>query len=325
MRLDVKSRLVTVALFTAVVASATAQTYPTKPVRLVIPSTPSGSLDITGRKLGQYLSPLLGQPVVIDNVPGAGNAIGTGEVAHARPDGYVLLLGASSGVILSPLIVKNPTYDGIRDLTAVSLLGLQYIVVAAGPGMPANSFKEMITLFRANPGKHSYASIGVGAITHLGGEVMNSMAKTSVVHVPYKGAGPALNDVIAGRVEIAPMTSVSVWSHYKSGKLRILASMSEERLPTLPDVPTTAELGFPGMVMSTFNGLFAPSATPRAIVNQLHQATTKVLANQNFQQDLENMGLMLPPPRTPEQTQRYLVEFAERVKPIIKSADIKEE
>ena len=324
MRLDVKSRLVTVVLFTAFVTSATAQTYPTKPVRLVIPSTPSGSLDITGRKLGQYLSPLLGQPVVIDNVPGAGNAIGTGEVAHARPDGYVLLLGASSGVILSPLIVKNPTYDGIRDLTAVSLLGLQYIVVAAGPGLPAKSFREMITLFRANPGKHSYASIGVGAITHLGGEVMNSMAKTSVVHVPYKGAGPALNDVIAGRVEIAPMTSVSVASLYQSGKVRILASMSEQRLAVFPDVPTTAEAGFPKMTMSTFNGLFAPAATPRPIINQLHAATSKVLADSRFQGALEKTGQLPPPPRSPEQTQRYVADFSELLKPVIKAANISE-
>ena len=306
-------------------SQAMAQRYPERPVRLVIPSAPGGSLDITGRRVGQLLSPLIGQPVLVDNVAGAGNALGTGEVARSKPDGYTLLLGASSGVVISPVVMKSANYDGVRDLTAISLLGLQYLVISVGPGMPANSFKDMIGLARANPGKFSYATPGVGSVNHLGGELMNTIAKTSIVHVPYKGAGPAMNDVMGGRVEVAPMTAVSVTGLLKTGKVRIIASMSEERLAAFPDVPTTIEMGFPGMVMSTFSGLFAQAATPRPIVNQLHAATAKILASPDFQKELEGLGLIMPPRRTPEETQRYIAEFSARVVPIIKAAGIKED
>lgn len=309
----------------ALSCQALAQRYPERPVRLVVPSAPGGSLDITGRRVAQMLSPIIGQTVLVENVAGAGNALGTGEVARSRPDGYTLLLGASSGVIISPVVMKSANYDGVRDLTAISLLGLQYLVMSVGPGMPATSFKEMIALARANPGKFSYATPGIGSVNHLGGELMNAIAKTSIVHVPYKGAGPAMNDVMAGRVEIAPMTAVSVSGLLKTGKVRVIASMSEERLAAFPDVPTTIEMGFPGMVMSTFSGLFAQAATPRPIVNQLHAATAKILASAEFQKELEGMGLIMPPRRTPEETQRYIADFSARVVPIIKAAGIKEE
>jgi tripartite-type tricarboxylate transporter receptor subunit TctC len=304
---------------------ALAQRYPERPVRLVVPSAPGGSLDITGRRVGQLLSPLLGQPVLVDNVAGAGNALGTGEVARSKPDGYTLLLGASSGVVISPVVMKNANYDGVKDLTAISLIGLQYLVISVGPGMPANNFKDMIAMARANPGKFSYATPGVGSVNHLGGEVVNALAKTSIVHIPYKGAAPAMNDVMGGRVEIAPMTSASVTSLVKGGKVRILVSMSEERLAAFPDVPTAIESGFPGMVMSTFSGLFAQAATPRPIVNQLHGLTAKLLGNPEFQKELEGLGLILPPKRTPEETQRYIADFSARIVPIIKAAGIKED
>lgn len=306
-------------------APALAQRYPDRPVRLVVPSAPGGSLDITGRRVGQLLSPLLGQPVLIDNVAGAGNALGTGEVARSKPDGYTLLLGASSGVVISPVVMKSANYDGVKDLTAISLIGLQYLVISVGPGMPANNFKDMIALARSNPGKFSYATPGVGSVNHLGGEVVNSLAKTNIVHIPYKGAAPAMNDVMGGRVEIAPMTSASVTSLVKGGKVRILVSMSEERLAAFPDVPTAIESGFPGMVMSTFSGLFAQAATPRPIVNQLHGLMAKLLANPEFQKELEGLGLILPPKRTPEETQRYIADFSARIVPIIKAAGIKED
>jgi tripartite-type tricarboxylate transporter receptor subunit TctC len=302
-----------------------AQRYPDRPVRLVVPSAPGGSLDITGRRVSQLLSPLLGQPVLVENVAGAGNALGTGEVARSKPDGHTLLLGASSGVVISPVVMKNANYDGVRDLTAISLLGMQYLVVSVGPGTPAKDFKELISLARANPGKYSYATPGIGSVNHLGGELMKSLSKTFILHIPYKGAGPAMTDVMAGRVEIAPMTSASVTSLVKSGKVRVLASMSEERLAAFPDVPTAIESGFPGMVMSTFSGLFAQAATPRPIVNQLHGLTAKLLANPEFQKELESMGLILPQRRSPEETQRFIADFSARIVPIIKSSGIQEE
>lgn len=312
-------------LMVAAALPAFAQRYPDKPIRLVVPTAPGGSLDITGRRVSLLIAPLLGQAVLVDNVAGAGNALGTGEVARAKPDGYTLLIGASSGVVISPAVMKNPTYDGIKDLTGVSLLGLQYLVVAVGPGMPAKTFKEMIALLKDNPGKYSYGTPGVGSVNHLGGELIKAISKTNMVHIPYKGAAPAMNDVVAGRVEIAPMTSLSVSGLFKAGKVRILASMSESRLAAFPDAPTAVESGFPGMVMSTFIGLFAPTATPRPIVNQLHAATAKILGAPDFQKELENMGLILPPSRSPEETQKFLVDFAARVVPIIKNAGITEE
>lgn len=317
-------KLVAIGLAVALSLPALAQRYPERPIRLVVPSAPGGSLDITGRRVAQLLSPVLGQPMLVDNVAGAGNALGTGEVARSKPDGYTLLLGASSGVVISPVVMKSANYDGVRDLTAISLLGLQYLVISVGPAMPAKDFKEMIALARANPGKFSYATPGIGSVNHLGGEVVNALAKVNIVHVPYKGAAPAMNDVMGGRVEIAPMTSVSVSSLVKGGKVRLLASMSEERLAAFPDIPTAIESGFPGMVMSTFSGLFAQAATPRPIVNQLHAATTKILASTDFQKELEGLGLILPPRRSPEETQRYIADFSARVVPIIKAAGIKE-
>ena len=324
MKIQALTQAIITAAFAVFASSATAQSYPQRPITLIIPSDPGGSLDITGRLLGQYLPPLLGQTVVVENVPGAGNAVGTGRVAKAKPDGYTLLLGASSGVVINPLVVKNPTYDGIKELTAVSLLGLSYVVIAVGPSMKATTFKDMIAMAKENSGKYSYGTPGIGSVNHLGGELMNAIAGVSTVHVPYKGAAPAINDLMGGRIEFAPMTSVSVASLYQSGKVRILASMSEQRLAVFPDVPTTAEAGFPKMTMSTFNGLFAPAATPRPIINQLHAATSKVLADSRFQGALEKTGQLPPPPRSPEQTQRYVADFSELLKPVIKAANISE-
>lgn len=299
--------------------------YPDKPVRLVVPSAPGGSLDITGRRMSQQLSPLLGQPVIVENVAGAGNALGTGEVAKAKPDGYTLLLGASSGVIISPVIMKTVTYDGVRDLTAVSLVGLQYLVLASGPSFPARNLKELVALLKAHPGKYSYASIGMGSVNHLAGELFKTLTGVDVVHVPYKGAGPAMNDLMGGHVELAVMTSASVISLFRVNKVKILSSFSDERLAEYPQVATAVESGFPGLVMSTFSGIFAPAATPRSIVNQLHAATAKILANPAFQKELENLGNIVPPARSPEETQRYIADFSTRITPIIKNAGIKEE
>lgn len=314
-----------IAVAIAMAGPAFAQRYPERPVRVVVPTLPGGSVDIMGRRVSMLLTPLLGQPFVVENVAGAGNALGTGEVARAKPDGYTLLLGATSGVVISPAVMRKSTYEGVKDFASVNLLGLQYLLIAAGPGMPAQNFKDMIKLLKERPGKFSYATPGVGSVNHLGGELIKAVSGTDMVHVPYKGAAPALNDLMAGRVELSPMTNLSVYSLYKSGKMRILATMSEARLAAFPDVPTTVESGFPEMVMSTFLGLFAPAATPRPIVNQLHAATSKILARPDFQKEFEAMGMIMPPSRTPEETQRYLMDFTARIVPIVKSAGITED
>ena len=321
----ISSVLIAVAVLTIAPSAHAQGKYPEKQIRLVVPTAPGGSLDIMGRRVAQQLSPMLGQPVVVENVAGAGNALGTGEVARSRPDGYTLLLGASSGVIISPVVMKTPNYDGVRDLTAISLLGLQYLVMSAGPAHPARNLKELVALLKASPGKYSYATPGVGSVNHLGGELFKAVTGVNVVHIPYKGAGPALNDVMGGHVELAPMTSASVITLVRANKIKILSSFSDERLAEYPDVPTAIESGFPGLVMSTFSGLFAPTATPRSIVNLLHAAAAKIMANPAFQKEMESFGSIAPPARSPEETQRYIAEFSARLTPIIKNAGIKEE
>ncbi len=299
--------------------------YPERLIRLVVPAAAGGPLDIVGRQLAQQLSPMLGQPIIIENVAGAGNALGTGQVAKAKPDGYTLLIGASSGVIISPVIMKTPTYDGVHDLTAISLLGLQYMVVSSAPSFPARDTRELVALLKANPGKYSYASIGVGSINHLAGELFKSVTGVDVLHVPYKGAVQAMNDVIGGQLELAVMTSASVISLVRASKLKVVSSLSDERLVEFPQVPTAIESGFPGLSSSTFNGLFAPAATARPIINQLHAATATILGSPAFQKQLETLGNIVPPARTPEETQRFVEDFAARITPIIRKAGIKEE
>ncbi len=299
--------------------------YPERTIRLVVPTAPGGSLDVTGRHIAAQLTPMLGQSIVVDNVAGAGNALGTGQVAKSKPDGYTLLLGASSGVIISPVIMATPTYDGVKELTAISLLGLQYLVVCAAPGFPAKDARELVALLKANPGKYSYATPGIGSVNHLGGELFKAMTGVNMVHIPYKGAAPALNDVIGGNVQLSTMTTASVVAMVRANKIKVISSLSDERLSDFPEVPTAIESGFPGLTMSTFSGLFAPAATPRAIVNQIHAATAKALANPAFQKEMATLGNILPPNRTPEETQRFIADFATRITPVIKNAGIKEE
>lgn len=303
---------------------ATAQGhFPEKPIRLVVPSGAGGSLDIGARKLAPSLSAALGQPVVVENVPGAGNLVGTGDVARARPDGYTLLMGAGSGLVISPATVVRPTYRGVEDFVPIALVGLQDLTVVAGPGMPARTLKELVDLLKANPGKYGYATTGVGSVNHLGGELFQKVTGTKIVHVPYKGAAPALNDIVAGHVPFGIMATGSVIALYRSGQIRVLASLSEDRLKSFPDVPTVAEAGFPGILMNTFIGLFAPAATPKPIVDRLYQAARGIVADPQFEKEVEALGMAATPPRTPEETQRWLLDYAARVRPIVASAGIK--
>jgi len=297
--------------------------YPARPIRMVVPFAPGGSTDIVARLLSQRLSVLLGAPILIDNRAGAGGSIGAAEVAHAKPDGYTLLFSASSTQIINPVAMENPTYDGIKDFIPIALAGLQPVAVAAGPAMPARTFQDLLAELRANPGKYSYATPGAGTINHLSGEMFRKLAGVDVVHVPYKGAAQTLQDVMAGHVALSMVTMGSVMNLYRAGKVRILATFTESRLASAPDVPTAVEAGLPGMLMSTFNGVFAPAQTPRPIVDRLFMEANKVVGDESYKAQMAKLGFEPSTAGSPEQIQQFIVSAAARLAPIVKSLGIR--
>jgi tripartite-type tricarboxylate transporter receptor subunit TctC len=283
---------------------AAAQGYPGKPIRLVVPFAPGGGTDIIARLFGQYLADALGVAVVADNRGGAGSTLGTEIVAHAPADGYTLLLGNISLAFNAELYKKLP-YDAIRDLAPISLVAVQPNIIVIHPSLPAKTVKEFIAVAKANPGKYSYASAGTGSGTHLAGELLKMLTHIDLVHVPYKGTGPALNDLIGGQVQMMVSTFASALPHAKSGRLRALAVTTAKRSPAAPDVPTLSEAGVPGFEYSTWYGLLAPARTPRDIIAKLGDTTRKVLAREDLKQRFDSQGVE-PLWNTPGEFAAYL-------------------
>jgi tripartite-type tricarboxylate transporter receptor subunit TctC len=271
-------------------STGSGQAYPVKPVRLVVPFAPGGGTDIIARLLAQHLGEALGQPVVADNRGGAGSTLGTEIVAKAPPDGYTLLLGNIS-LAFNAALYKKLSYDAIRDFAPISLVAVQPNIIVIHPSLPAKSMKEFIAVAKANPGKYSYASAGAGSGTHLAGELLKMLTGIDLVHVPYKGTGPALNDLIGGQVQMMVSTFASALPHAKSGRLRALAVTSAKRSGAAPDVPTLIEAGVPDFEYSTWYGLLAPAATRREIVDKLNAAVLKVLTRDELKQRFEAQGV----------------------------------
>lgn len=264
--------------------------YPIKPIRFIIPFAPGGGTDIIGRIVAQQLHEELGQPVVVDNRAGAGSSLGSDIAAKAPPDGYTLLLGNIS-LAFNPALYRHLPYDALTDLAPITLVAVQPNIVVIFPGLPANTVAEFAALARARPGQITYASAGFGAGTHLAGEMLAQMLKVQLLHVPYKGTGPALTDVIGGQVHMMVSTFASALPHVKSGRLRALGVTSAKRSSAAPDVPTLIEAGVAGYDYSTWYGLFAPARTPRAIIALLHKATVKALAKIDTRQKFEAQGV----------------------------------
>ena len=279
--------LVTALLFAA---TAQAQSYPTKPIRLVVPFAPGGGTDIVARVLAQQLGETLGQSVVADNRGGAGSTLGTEIVAKAPADGYTLLLGNISLAFNATLYPKLP-YNAQRDLAPITLVAVQPNILVIHPSLPAKTFKEFVALAQANPGKYSYASAGVGAGTHLAAELLKMLVKIDLVHVPYKGTGPALTDLIGGQVQMMLSTFASALPHVKSGRLRALAVTSAKRSNATPDVPTLIEAGVPGFEYSTWYGLLAPAGVRKEIVQKVNAAAKQVTARDDVKQKFEAQGV----------------------------------
>jgi tripartite-type tricarboxylate transporter receptor subunit TctC len=298
-----------------------AQAYPAKPVRLIVPFPPGGPADVLGRLFGQKLSESWGQPVVVENRAGAGGNIGAEIVAKAAPDGYTLLLIANSHTINAGLYASLP-YDPVKDFTPISEIASYMLVLVTHPSVPAASVAELVTLARSRPGQLKYASAGNGTMTHLAAEMFRLATGTAMVHVPYKGAAPATNDLLGGQVDLMFNNPVSSFPHVKAGKLRALAVTGSSRLVTAPDVPTIAELGYPGFEASTWYGFLGPAGIPKDVVVKLHADIVRVLRLPDVQERLAAQGFDSIG-TTPEQFGDVLRVDVERWRQVVKAAGLR--
>lgn len=267
-----------------------AQQYPTRPVRLIVPFAPGGSTDIMGRLIGQHLAETLGQQFVVDNRGGAGTKIGTEIAAKAAPDGYTLLLTNVAFAILPGLHGKRLPYDAQRDFVPMTLIASQPTVLAAHPSFTARSVAELIRLAREKPGQFSFASSGIGGIGHIAGEMFKLMAGVDLVHVPYKGGGPAVVDLMAGQVQLGFVGMPTSMAHAKAGRLRLIAVTDGKRAPAAPEVPTVAEGGLKGYQAENWIGMMAPAGTSKAIIARVHDVLIRILQKPEVKTRLESSG-----------------------------------
>lgn len=295
----------TVALTVACARPASADAiYPTRAVRLIVPSSPGSGVDIVARLFAQKLTGRLGQQVIVDNRAGAGANIGAKIAAGAPPDGYTLFIGTPAHVINESLY-SHLNYNLLRDFLPVSLITTGQYILVVHPSVPVNSVKELIAFARARPGALSFASGGAGNASHLAAELFNSMARIQMVHVPYKGTGPALTDMIAGQEQLMFANLVAVLPHMKSRRLRALATTGEKRTPLAPQLPTISEAGLPGYSVMSYSGIFVPAGTPAEIVTKLNAETVKVMAEPELRAPLADGGAD-PTSSTPEQFASFL-------------------
>jgi tripartite-type tricarboxylate transporter receptor subunit TctC len=274
-----------------VLSTATlAQSYPSKPIRMIVPFPAGGPADIFGRGFARGLSKQLGQPVVVENIAGVGGVIGVERAAKAAPDGYTLGFNSASPLTIAPYSLSKLPYDIAKDLALITVVVRVPEVLAVHPSLPVRSLSELIEYAKSNPGKINFGSAGAGSVTHLAVELLKSEAAIDLVHVPYKGAAPAANDLLGGQVQLAILDVPVLLSHINGGKLRPLAVTSAQRAPTLPDVPTTAEAGLAGVTSDNWYGLIAPSATPPTILEKIHGASVAALNSQEVMEQFEKVG-----------------------------------
>jgi tripartite-type tricarboxylate transporter receptor subunit TctC len=275
------------------VAAAGAQAYPSKPVRLIVPYPPGGGTDIFARLVGAKLSDALGQPFVIEQRPGAAGVIGADAAAKSAPDGYTIVIGQASNLAINASLMKKLPYDPVRDFAPITRVAMSPNLLVVHPSLPVRSVKDLVALAKARPGAINYASAGNGSPGHLAAEYFRKIAKIDVVHIPYKGATPAMLDVIAGHVSYYFTSPVSAQPYVAAGRLRQVAVTSAKRFPPLPDVPAIAEAGYKDIDMVAWWGLLAPAGTPVEIINRLHGAATKALNAPDLKDRLASQGAMV--------------------------------
>jgi tripartite-type tricarboxylate transporter receptor subunit TctC len=319
-------RLVGFALLAAAIAGSTsAASYPERPVRLIAAQSAGSSLDTITRIFVPRMSELLGQQVVIDNRGGAGGIIGVELAARASPDGYTLLVGAPSSMILSRFTYGKLAFDSAKDFDAVSMTVNAESVMVTHPSVPVKTVKEFIALAKANPRTLNMGSAGVGASSHLAGVMFTVLTGIEAVHVPYKGGGPMATAVVAGESQWAISPAAALTGHIKAGRMRALAISSATRSPLMPDLPTIAEAGVPGYEYTSWNGIFVPKGTPRAIVLRLHSVTQKVLADTDVKQHYANQGLSPLGSASPEEFGKFFQSDFARMAKLAKVAGLKPE
>jgi tripartite-type tricarboxylate transporter receptor subunit TctC len=284
---------------------AHAQNYPTRPIRLICPFPPGGTTDVVSRIVAQGLTEAWGQQVIVDNRPGAGALIGTEMAAKSPPDGYTVLLGSITTHAVNPALHKNLTFDVIKDFAPVTLVVSSPQLLAVHPSIAAKSVKELIALAKAKPGSLNYASAGAGSSPHLTFELFKSAAGIDIRHVPYKGTGPAITELVGGQVQAMITGVVALMPHVKSGKLRGLAVTSKSRVSALPELPTIMESGVPNFDVSSWFGVFLPAGTPKAIVTKMNGEIRKIVAMRDVQKRLVDLGAD-PETNTPEQFAAYV-------------------
>jgi tripartite-type tricarboxylate transporter receptor subunit TctC len=303
-------------------AMAFAQSYPAKPIKLMVPYPPGGGADLLARALGQKLGEALGQPIVVENRPGANGIIGTDAVAKATPDGYTLLLGNVGPNAINQALYSKLPYDCVKDFAPIGEMATTAHILVVHPSVAAHSVQELITLAKASPGKLTYASTGIGGSPHLAGELFDLMAGVKIYHVPYKGAAPANSDLIGGQVSMSFNTLPPLLPQVRAGKLRALAVTTAKRASTMPELPTIAESGVPGYDVSTWYGLLAPAGTPRDIVMRLNTELNKLLQSPGVKSQLAVKGFDVET-STPEEFAGLIASEVTKWTRVVKAANVR--
>ncbi len=314
--------LLALAAFAAGSATAQPAVYPTKPIRLVVPFTPGGSTDILARAIGQELAKAWGQSVIVDNVPGAGGAIGADKVAKAAPDGYTLLMGHIGTLAVNPSLYPKLPYNPVKDFSPVAWVARVPNVLVVHPAVPAKNVQELVALAKAKPGQLNYGSGGNGSAANLATEYFKLQTGVAIVHIPYKGTAPAVTDLIGGQIQVLFTGAPAVIGHIKSGQLRALAVSSPKRLDALPELPTVAESGYKDFEADQWYGVVAPAGTPREVVNKLNAQINLALNTPELKARLASEGAVATP-GMPEAYGALIVREIARWKPVITSGRVK--
>jgi tripartite-type tricarboxylate transporter receptor subunit TctC len=297
--------------------------YPDKPIKIVIPFAPGGPSDVLGRAIAQKLNVALGQPVIADNKPGAGTNLAAEFVAKSPADGYTLLLMMVGTQAINEAMYPKLAYNTVRDFAPISLTAASSLILAAHPSVPAKNLKELVTLVKANPAKFNYGTAGAGTPLHLGGLLFNNLAGTDFQHVPYKGAAPAMNDVLGGQIQLILAGTPSVLAHIKSGKLNAMGVTSLKRSANAPEVPTIAE-SYPGFEVELVYALVAPAGTPKDVVTKLNAEVTKALQDTEMRDKLAGQGFEVRT-SSPEQLGNYIKSEITKWAPLVKESGVKPE
>ena len=306
------------------VPGAAAQAWPAKPIRLMVPFPPGGSTDIVARIVAQKLSERLGQSIVIENRGGAGGTIGTAVIAKSAPDGYNLTVASTSTHVVAPSVYTKLEYDPVKDFAPVSLMAVSPYLLVVTPSVPAKTLQELISLAKKQPGRLNYASAGIGSTTHLAMEMLKSASGTFMLHIPYNGNGPAGTALIGGQVEILFGSLPALLPHAKSGRARALAVGTPKRSPSLPEVPTVAESGYPGFDASLWLAIMAPAGTPQPILDRLNKEILAVIATADTREALDKAGAE-PLTSTPAELAAMIRDGVSKYAQVIKAASIKPE